>query len=118
MHEEELNMMTAIPSKELNVIGFNNPVEQSYNDEVYVRGTAEVANYTDDNNVNEVAKSMNSLVLVSSVEKSSVVIVNLDHVIEIAPLKGGGCVFFMVDGKTMNVKESFAYFSKMVIPVP
>lgn len=39
---------------------------------------------------------------VNSLEKSCPVIVNLEHIVEIAPLVEGGCVLFMNDGAGMN----------------
>ena len=45
---------------------------------------------------------MSLFVEVDSVEKNCPVIVNLDHIIEIAPLTDGGCVLFMSDGAGMN----------------
>ena len=43
---------------------------------------------------------------VNSVEKGCPVIVNLEHISEIAPLKEGGCLLFMADGAGMNSKTS------------
>lgn len=42
----------------------------------------------------------------TSVDKQCKVILNLDHVIEIAPLVSGGCAIFMADGAGMNSKTS------------
>ena len=41
-----------------------------------------------------------------SVDKNCPVIVNLDHIIEIAPLTAGGCALFMADGAGVNSKTS------------
>jgi len=50
---------------------------------------------------------MSSLfVEVNSVEKGCPVIINLDHIIEIAPLASGGCALFTLDGAGMNSKNS------------
>ena len=43
---------------------------------------------------------------VTSVDKDCKVILNLDHVVEIAPLVSGGCAVFMNDGAGMNSKTS------------
>ena len=56
---------------------------------------------------------MSLFVEVNSVDKSCPVIVNLDSVIEIAPLAAGGCALFFADsaavgGKTaMKVSDSY-----------
>lgn len=49
---------------------------------------------------------MSLFVEVTSVDKQCKVILNLDHVIEIAPLVSGGCAIFMADGAGMNSKTS------------
>jgi len=43
---------------------------------------------------------------VDSVEKNCKVIINLDEVVEIAPLVEGGCALFFTDGAGMNSKSS------------
>ena len=43
---------------------------------------------------------------VESVEKGCTVIVNLEQVVEIAPLVSGGCALFFTDGAGMNSKSS------------
>jgi len=43
---------------------------------------------------------------VESVEKGCPVIINLEHIIEIAPLAAGGCALFTLDGAGMNSKNS------------
>ena len=45
---------------------------------------------------------MSLFVEVTNIEKDCKVILNLDHVIEIAPLVSGGCAVFMADGAGMN----------------
>lgn len=45
---------------------------------------------------------MSLFVEVTSLEKNCTVIVNLEHVVEIAPLKDGGCILFTSDGAGMN----------------
>jgi hypothetical protein len=39
-----------------------------------------------------------------SVEKNCPIIVNLEHVVEIAPLREGGCALFLSDSAGMNSK--------------
>lgn len=64
---------------------------------------------------------MGLFVEVESVEKGCSVIVNLDEVIEIAPLAAGGCVLFFADqsspgGKTsFKVKDSYEQFRQFAI---
>jgi len=58
---------------------------------------------------------------VESVEKNCKVVINLDMVIEIAPLINGGCDIFYndsaaVNGKTaMKVKDSYALFQQLAM---
>jgi len=58
---------------------------------------------------------------VTSTEKNCLVIVNLDHVVEIAPLIEGGCALFTVDGAGMNsksamrVKENYDQFKQFAM---
>ena len=58
---------------------------------------------------------------VNSVEKRCPVIINLDHIVEIAPLAAGGCDMFMVDaaavgGKTaMKVTDSYELFKQFAM---
>jgi len=49
---------------------------------------------------------MSLFVEVNSIEKGCPVIVNLDHIIEIAPLAAGGCALFTLDGAGMNSKNA------------
>lgn len=64
---------------------------------------------------------MSLFVEVNSVDKSCPVIVNLDSVIEIAPLAAGGCALFFADsaavgGKTaMKVSDSYDQFKQFVV---
>ena len=64
---------------------------------------------------------MSLFVEVTNVEKDCKVILNLDHVIEIAPLVTGGCAVFMADGAGMNsrtsirVKEDFELFKQFAM---
>jgi hypothetical protein len=58
---------------------------------------------------------------VESVEKKCKVVINLDMVIEVAPLAAGGCDIFYndsaaVNGKTaMRVKDSYAMFQQLAM---
>jgi hypothetical protein len=58
---------------------------------------------------------------VESVERGCQVIINIDHILEIAPLKHGGCTLFMIDnattsGKTsMRVKDSYEMFKQFAM---
>jgi len=64
---------------------------------------------------------MSMFIEVESVEKSCKVIINLDEVIEIAPLRSGGCDLFFSDsaavgGKTaMKVKDSYSLFKQLAM---
>lgn len=49
---------------------------------------------------------MSLFVEVHSTEKNCPVIINLDHVVEIAPLAAGGCALFTADGAGMNSKNA------------
>lgn len=49
---------------------------------------------------------MSLFVEVDSIEKGCPVIVNLDQVVEIAPLMTGGCAIFFTDGAGMNSKSA------------
>ena len=66
---------------------------------------------------------MSLFIEVESVEKKCKVIVNLDQVIEIAPLYEGGCALFFADsaavgGKTaMKVVDSYPMFQQLAMQV-
>lgn len=49
---------------------------------------------------------MSLFVEVDCVEKDCKVILNLDHVAEIAPLREGGCAIFMIDSAGVNSKNA------------
>jgi hypothetical protein len=49
---------------------------------------------------------MSLFVEVNSLEKGCPVIINLDHIVEIAPLIEGGCALFMIDNAGMNSKSA------------
>jgi len=58
---------------------------------------------------------------VNSTEKNCPVIINLDHIVEIAPLFDGGCVLFMTDGAGVNsrhglkVKDNYEQFKQFAM---
>ena len=64
---------------------------------------------------------MSLFIEVESVEKECKVIVNLEQVVEIAPLYEGGCALFFSDsaavgGKTsMKVKDSYSHFQQLAM---
>jgi len=63
---------------------------------------------------------MSMFVEVDSVEKNCPVIINLDQVIEIAPLAAGGClVNFTYDGdmgvRSMKVKNTYEQFKQFAM---
>jgi len=58
---------------------------------------------------------------VNSVEKGCKVIINIDHIMEIAPMKGGGCTLFTLDGAStagktsMRVTDSYEMFKQFAM---
>ena len=61
---------------------------------------------------------MSMFVEVQSVEKQCPVIINLEHIVEIAPLKDGGCALFIIDssGKSsMVVEDSYDAFKQFAM---
>lgn len=64
---------------------------------------------------------MSTFIEVESVEKQCKVIINLDQVLEIAPLLGGGCILYFADqaavgGKaSYKVKDSYAAFKQFAM---
>jgi hypothetical protein len=52
-------------------------------------------------------KKMAMFIEVNSVEKNCPVIINLDHVVEVAPLVQGGCELSMLHSTGMNAKTTF-----------
>ena len=64
---------------------------------------------------------MGLFVEVESVDKGCKVIINLDEVLEIAPLSSGGCALFFADSasvggsKTYKVKDSYEQFLQFAI---
>lgn len=64
---------------------------------------------------------MSLFVEVTSVDKGCPVIINLDHVVEIAPLTAGGCALFMADSggtaakNSLLVKEGYELFKQFAM---
>jgi hypothetical protein len=64
---------------------------------------------------------MSLFVEVNSIEKGCPVIINLDHIVEIAPLREGGCALFTSDSAGMNsktalkVSDSYEQFKQFAI---
>lgn len=64
---------------------------------------------------------MSTFVEVQSVDKSCQVIINLDSVVEIAPLAAGGCEVYFNDGaavngvRVMKVKDSYTLFQQFAL---
>ena len=52
-------------------------------------------------------KVMSMFVEVNSVEKQCPVIINLEHVVEIVPLKAGGCTLFVSDASVAGGRSAF-----------
>ena len=58
---------------------------------------------------------------VESIEKGCPVIINMDHIVEIAPLTTGGCALFMTDGASMSsktgmrVRNNYDMFKQFVL---
>lgn len=71
-----------------------------------------------ESNVNLGENNMALFVEVDSLDKGCPVIINLEHVSEIAPLLEGGCALFMTDstGKTsMRVSNSYELFKQFAM---
>jgi hypothetical protein len=64
---------------------------------------------------------MSLFIEVESVEKKCKVIINLEQVVEVAPLVQGGCDLFFNDAaavggtRVMKVKDSYAQFKQFVL---
>lgn len=58
---------------------------------------------------------MSILVEVESTEKNCLVIINLEHIIEIAPLVAGGCELRLMDNRIMKVKDDYTQFKQFVM---
>jgi hypothetical protein len=51
----------------------------------------------------------------TSMDKNCPVIVNLDHIMEIAPMRDGGCALFGEKGAIIKVEESFTQFKQFAL---
>ena len=63
-------------------------------------------------------ENMSLFVEVQSVEKNCPVIINLEHVVEIAPLAAGGCALFLSDGTgkyDIKVKDEYSMFKQFAL---
>ena len=64
---------------------------------------------------------MSLFVEVESLEKQCKVIINLEHIVEVAPLVDGGCALFFNDSaavggvRTMKVKDSYNQFKQFAM---
>lgn len=62
---------------------------------------------------------MTMFVEVNSLQKGCPVIVNLEHIVEIAPLVNGGCALFMTDGHggsvDLKVTNDYNEFKQFVL---
>jgi hypothetical protein len=64
---------------------------------------------------------MSLFIEVNSVEKGCKVIINVEHITEVAPLATGGCALFFADGaavgglRTMKVSDSYTLFQQLVM---
>ena len=66
---------------------------------------------------------MSLFIEVQSEEKNCKVIINLEHVVEVAPLRDGGCNVFFSDSaavngtRSMKVKDSYPMFQQLAMQV-
>lgn len=64
---------------------------------------------------------MSLFIEVNSVEKDCKVIINVEHITEVAPLSSGGCALFFSDSaavgglRTMKVSDSYSLFQQLVM---
>lgn len=58
---------------------------------------------------------MGLFVEVQSVEKNCKVILNMDEVVEVAPMSTGGCHLFLSDGRIYKVKDSYPLFQQFAM---
>ena len=64
---------------------------------------------------------MGMFVEVESLDKNCTVIINLDHIVEVAPLVEGGCALFFNDGaavngiRSMKVKDNYSMFKQFAL---
>jgi hypothetical protein len=58
---------------------------------------------------------MGLFVEVNSVDKGCKVILNMDEVVEIAPMATGGCHLFLSDGRIYKVKDNYPLFQQFAM---
>ena len=52
---------------------------------------------------------------VNSTDKGCKVILNMDEVMEVAPMQSGGCHLFLTDGRIYKVTDSYALFQQFAM---
>lgn len=52
---------------------------------------------------------------VNSVDKGCKVILNMDEVVEVAPMSTGGCHLFLSDGRIYKVKDNYPLFQQFAM---
>lgn len=52
---------------------------------------------------------------VNSTEKKCKVILNMDEVMEVAPMSSGGCHLFLTDGRIFKVSDSYTLFQQFAM---
>jgi hypothetical protein len=52
---------------------------------------------------------------VDSVDKGCKVILNMDEVMEVAPMATGGCHLFLTDGRIYKVRDSYPLFQQFAM---
>jgi hypothetical protein len=52
---------------------------------------------------------------VDSVDKGCKVILNMDEVMEVAPMATGGCHLFLTDGRIYKVKDNYPLFQQFAM---
>jgi len=52
---------------------------------------------------------------VQSVEKGCKVVLNMDEVVEVAPMSTGGCHLFLSDGRIYKVKDNYPLFQQFAM---
>ena len=58
---------------------------------------------------------MSLFVEVFSTDKDCKVILNMDEVVEIAPMASGGCHLFLSDGRIYKVKDNYPMFQQFAM---
>lgn len=52
---------------------------------------------------------------VESVDKNCKVVLNMDEVMEVAPMATGGCHLFLTDGRIYKVKDNYPMFQQFAM---